>query len=65
MLIVMSSLAGMKDGCIPVTLILVLLLYVGGEIVDGVTLRDNVSQITHVIGGLCGAVLGLTMRNRR
>ena len=65
MLIVMSSLAGMKDGCIPVTLILVLFLYIGGEIVNGVTLRDNVSQITHVIGGLCGAVLGLTMRSRR
>ena len=44
---------------------LVLLLYIGGEIVNGVTLRDNVSQITHVIGGLCGAVLGLTMRSRR
>ena len=65
MLIVMSSLAGMKEGRIPVTLILVLILYIGGEIVDGVTLRDNVSQITHVIGGLCGAVLGLAMRGRR
>ena len=65
MLIVMSSLAGMKDGCIPITLILVLVLYIGGEIIDGVTLRDNISQITHVIGGMCGAVLGLTMRGRR
>ena len=65
MLIVMSSLAEMKAGCIPGTLILVLILYIGGEIVDGVTLRDNISQITHVIGGLCGAVLGLSMRSRR
>ena len=62
MMIVMSSLAGMKDGCIPLTLILVLLLYVGGEIVDGVVLCDNVSQLTHIIGGLCGAFLGLGMR---
>ena len=62
MMIVMSSLAGMKDGCIPITLILVLLLYVGGEIVDGVVLSDNVSQLTHIIGGMCGAVLGLSMR---
>ena len=51
-----------KDGCIPITLILVLLLYVGGEIVDGVVLSDNVSQLTHIIGGICGAVLGLSMR---
>ena len=62
MMIVMSSLAGMKDGYIPITLILVLVLYLGGEIVDGVVLSDNVSQLTHIIGGICGAVMGLNMR---
>ena len=62
MMIVMSSLAGMKDGCIPITLILVLVLYIGGEIVSGVVLSDNVSQLAHVVGGLCGAFLGLSMR---
>ncbi len=62
MMIVMSSLAGMKDGAIPLTLILVLLLYLGGEIVKGITLSDNVSQLTHVIGGLCGAFLGIVLR---
>ena len=35
MMIVMSSLAGMKDGYIPITLILVLVLYLGGEAVSG------------------------------
>ena len=62
MMIVMSSLAGMKNGCIPITLILVLVLYIGGEIVDGVVLRDNISQLTHIIGGICGALLGISMR---
>lgn len=62
MMIVMSSLAGMKDGAIPITLILVLILYVGGEVLKGVTLSDNVSQLTHVIGGLCGAFLGMSLR---
>lgn len=62
MMIVMSSLSGMKDGRIPVTLILVLILYVGGEVVDGVVLSDNVSQLTHIIGGLCGALFGLSVR---
>ncbi len=62
MMIVMSSLAGMREGEIPITLILVLILYIGGEIVSGVTLRDNVSQLTHVIGGLCGAFLGISLR---
>lgn len=62
MMIVMASLAGMRDGRIPITLILVLVLYLGGEFVDGVTLKDNVSQLTHIIGGICGAVLGLRKR---
>ena len=39
-----------------------LILYVGGEVLRGVTLSDNVSQLTHVIGGLCGAFLGLSLR---
>ncbi len=62
MMIVMSSLSGMKNGSIPITLVLVLLLYLGGEIVDGFVLKDNVSQLTHVVGGICGAVLGMNMR---
>ncbi len=62
MMIVMASLAGMRDGCIPITLILVLVLYLGGEIVDGIMLSDNVSQLTHIIGGVCGAFLGLRKR---
>ena len=62
MLIVLASFAGMRTGTIPLTLILVLVLYLGGEIVDGVVLSDNVSQLTHIIGGICGAVMGLNMR---
>ena len=62
MMIVMSSLAGMKNGCIPITLILVLVLYIGGEIVDGVMLKDNISQLSHIVGGVCGAFLGISMR---
>ena len=62
MMIVMSSLSGMSEGRIPLTLILVLALYIGGEVVDGVRLADNVSQLTHIVGGLCGAFLGLSMR---
>lgn len=63
MMIAMASLSGMKNGCIPITLVLVLLLYLGGEIIDGITLRDNISQLTHIVGGICGAFLGIAQRN--
>ena len=62
MMIAMASLSGMKNGCIPITLVLVLLLYLGGEIIDGITLRDNISQLSHIVGGICGALLGISMR---
>lgn len=58
MMIVMSSLAGMKSHCIPLTLIFVVVFYLGGEIMNGLFTADNVSQLTHIIGGICGAVIG-------
>jgi len=62
MMIVLSSLSGMKNGSIPLTLILVIFFYLGGELWDAVTVRDSVSQLTHIVGGLCGAGLGLMMK---
>ena len=62
MMILLSSLAGMREGAVPLTLILVAVLYLGGEVVDAVALRDSVSQLTHIVGGLCGAGLGFAMK---
>lgn len=65
MMIVLSSLAGMSAGSIPLTLVLVAALYLGGEVVDAVTVQDNVSQLTHIVGGLCGAALGFSISRRK
>ena len=65
MFIVLSSFTETKKGTIPVTLILVVFFYLGGEILDGITAHDNVSQITHVVGGLCGLLFGFTVQNRK
>ena len=64
MMIVLSSLSGMAAGAIPLTLILVVVLYLGGEVAQAVTVRDNVSQLTHIVGGVCGAVLGFSVGRR-
>ena len=65
MLIVMSSLAGMREGKIPLTLILVLIFYLGGEVVDGLFRRDNISHLSHILGGLGGAVIGYALEGRK
>lgn len=65
MMIVLSSFIAMRRGEIPVTLILVVIFYLGGEIMDGLFKKDNISQITHIVGGLCGLIFGFTVRRGR
>ena len=65
MLIVLSSFTEMKKDGIPVTLILVVIFYLGSEIADAIFNRDNVSQLTHIVGGLCGMFFGFSFRGRK
>lgn len=65
MLIFLSSLAGMKNGRIPLTLILVAVFYLGQEIYDALFTTDGISHLTHIIGGVCGTALGFSMRSGR
>ena len=64
MLIVLSSLTSYRRREIPVTFVLVVLLFVGGEVTTALTRHDQISQFTHIIGGACGAMLGLTSERR-
>lgn len=59
MCIILSSAGSIKDGEIPITFLLVFVIYVGREIISAVTVKDQVSQLTHIIGGLLGALYGI------
>lgn len=59
--ILLASITGKEEG-IPITLILVAVLWLGQEIYSGISSADNVSQITHIIGGLSGALLGMVFK---
>ena len=64
--ILLSSFAGFKDGKIPVTFIIVACLYIGQEVWRGITIKDNVSNFSHIVGGLTGSAFGFAeSRNRR
>ena len=65
MMILLSSFGGVKNGTIPTTLILVAIFYLGGELWDAIFVRDNISQLTHIIGGLCGTVLGFALPGKK
>jgi len=64
-LILMSAYVNLKNGEIPITLILVTLFYIGGQIYDGIVLNDNVSQLTHIVGGITGGGLGYVLNIKK
>ena len=61
MMIVFSSFTAVERGTIPVTMILVVALYLGGEIVSGFSGSDNISQLAHIVGGVCGMFFGFAV----
>ncbi|MBR6186043.1 MAG: rhomboid family intramembrane serine protease [Clostridia bacterium] len=60
-MILLSSITTEKEGAIPLSFILVAALYIGQQIYEGIFLQDNVSQLTHIAGGVVGSVLGFMM----
>ncbi len=65
MLILLASFVNIKQGHIPVTVLLVAVLYIGNEIVRCATSIDNVSQVGHILGGLCGAAFGFIWHRQK
>lgn len=61
--ILLASVTGKEKG-IPITLILVAILWLGQEFYTGFTASDNISQITHIIGGVSGAVMGMFFKQK-
>ena len=60
-LILLASMTGMKDKGIPVTFILVALLYIGQQLYQAFTVGGNISYMAHIVGGTVGALLGFLM----
>lgn len=59
--ILLSSITATDAGTIPVTFVLVALLYLGQQVYQGLFTHDNISQLGHIIGGAVGSALGFTM----
>lgn len=56
--ILLSSFTGFKEGEIPLTFILVALFFIGQQIFEGITIKDNISNMSHIVGGIIGGFLG-------
>ena len=65
MLILLASFTNIRQGRLPITVLLVAALYIGNEIIQGLFTIDNVSRISHIVGGLCGAVIGIVVNAKK
>ena len=60
-MILLASITTSKDRTIPLSFILVAVLYIGQQIYQGLFTQNNVSQMAHIVGGIVGSVLGFVM----
>lgn len=63
--IMLSSFTAFNDGEIPLSFLLVAVFFIGREIYSGIAVRDNISNLTHILGGVVGCVAGYSLNKRR
>ena len=63
--ILLASLTSVKDGNIPLTFILVAIIYIGEQVYSGLFVKDNIANLTHILGGLIGSGLGFVMNKNK
>ncbi len=63
--ILMASFTGSRNGQIPLTFILVAAIYLGQQVYEGIFVANDVANLTHIFGGVIGAILGYAMNRKR
>jgi membrane associated rhomboid family serine protease len=67
MMILLASFTNFSRGEVPLTFILVLILFLGRELFDsfgGEAANGNISKFAHIVGGFIGSLFGFCRRNR-
>lgn len=62
--ILLASFTGFKEGELPLTFILVAAIFLGQQVVEGITVRDNISNMAHIAGGIVGAAFGYFLNRK-
>jgi membrane associated rhomboid family serine protease len=62
MMILLVSFTNIRAGEIPLTFILVVVLFLAREIV-GALREDSIAQFAHIAGGVCGSLFGFTRQS--
>jgi GlpG protein len=62
--ILLTSFTSFNEGEIPLTVILVAVIFIGQQVYEGLFLQDSVSNLSHIAGGIIGAVIGYQLNKR-
>ena len=60
----LASFTSFKEGELPLTFILVAVFFIGEQIIQGITLEDNVSNMAHIVGGVIGGWSGYLLNRK-
>ena len=58
MMILLASMANVRSGEIPLTLIIIAIVFMGGELLAEFRANDGISHTAHLVGGAVGAAFG-------
>ncbi len=62
--ILLSSFTSFREGEIPMTFLLVAVFFIGQQIIDGIMVRDNISNMSHIVGGIIGGLVGYALNKK-
>ena len=62
--ILLTSFTSFKQGEIPITFILVAVIFIGQQFVEGIFVRDNISNTSHILGGVIGSAVGYKLNKK-
>lgn len=63
--IILASFTGFKEGEIPLTFILVAIIFIGQQVYEGIAVQDNISNMAHIVGGIVGAIVGYLLNKKQ
>lgn len=62
--ILLSSFTSFREGEIPLTVILVAVIFLGQQIYEGILVQDDISNMAHVFGGIVGGITGFVFNKK-
>ena len=62
--ILLSSFTSFREGEIPLTVILVAVIFLGQQIYEGIAYQDQISNMAHIFGGIVGGMIGFALNKR-